>query len=208
MKNWNRFFKASCAIAVFVIAGLCATSAIAQYAKILPSQGFTTSALPNGWSAPGGWYTDEEYNGTWFWTANGQGGTNGAAIDDIWDYSSTPMSTPSVNVSSYTAPGDSVWVDFDFFWEYNGYDYEYQYDYGYTLDEFEIDANSDVLVSGTTDQIYTYYNTDDYTFDSPQTSSGDWVHYHLLIPVADRTSNMEINFLSNYNVYGGPGGFI
>ncbi len=207
MKTWNRFFfRGISALAILFLVTAFAANASAQYALLMPKQTFSTNALPSGWSC-GDWGSEDVNQGIpyWFWNSTNPSGTGGCAMDDIWDYNPDAITTPTVNASMYTAPGDSVWVDFDFFWEYSGNDYDYQYYYGYTLDEFEIDANSDVLVSGTTDQLYTYYNTNDYNYDVAQSSSSAWQHYHLLIPVEDRNSELQINFLSNYDEYGGPG---
>jgi hypothetical protein len=197
MKTCNRFLSVSIALIVLCVANFYATTASAQYSLILPTQTFANSALPNGWSSPGGWSssTSDSYNGSWFWNPTGNGGSNGAAMDDIWDYSSTGLTTPSVDVSSYATSTDSVWVDFDLFWEYNYYDYYYG-----DFDEFEIDGTyGEALVSGTVASMYTYYNINDFNYDLTQSSSSNWQHYHILIPVSDRTSSMTVTFNSNPN---------
>ncbi|HET6402784.1 MAG TPA: choice-of-anchor D domain-containing protein, partial [Candidatus Kapabacteria bacterium] len=187
MKTWNQFYRAAAGmLAMILVAGLAAPKASAQRVTILSTEGFTSDALPSGWS--GNWGSAD--NTDWFWSSAGEGGYNGAAMDDIWDYNYTPLATPAENVSSYTNSSDSVWVDFDFFWEYNGYDPDYS-----SFDHINIDANSDVLVDGTVTTLYTYYNISDYNFDVAQTSASDWRHYHILIPAADRTSGMKISWV-------------
>jgi hypothetical protein len=178
------------------LAALCATNARSQAVTttLLTSQGFTSSTLPSNWSCSGPWASTsyDSYNSSWFWNSTGQGGSNGSAMDDIWDYSSYSLSTPPINATAYANKNDSVWVDFDFFWEYNGYDAEIGNE-----DEFEIDGTSaEQLVSGTVASLYTYYNTDDFNFDVAQSSSSYWKHYHILIPVSDRTSKMTVYFTS------------
>jgi len=175
-------------LAMILLAGLAATNASAQRVTILSSEGFTTNSLPSGWS--GNWGSDNQGSGQWFWSSTGYGGSNGAAMDDIWDYNYTPLSTPPKDVSTYANSSDSVWADFDFFWEYNAYDPSYS-----SLDHINIDANSDVLVDGTVATLYTYYNTSDYNYDVAQASTSDWRHYHILIPVGDRTSSMKISWV-------------
>ena len=95
-----------------------------------------------------------------------------------------------MNLSAYAASADSVWLDFDFIWEYNVYSAE---DIG--PDTWQITANSDILQKGTEDQLYTYSNTgsSDYGY-TPSTNSSYWKHYHLLIPVSDRTSSTSVTF--------------
>ena len=178
MNTWNKFLRASVSLLTMaVIAALCAPSASAQVTTIMSTQTFSSSTFPpSGWSNGGGFY----------YTTYGDGGA-GAAYCDVWDYGVGPLGTPSVNVSAYAFKTDSVWVDYDFFWEYNAY-------ITYGADKFELEANSDVLVSGTQATLYTYYNTSDDTYTPDETSSSDWVHYHVLIPVSDRTSSMVINF--------------
>lgn len=173
-------------LAILLVAGLAAPKASAQKITILPTEGFTSDALPSGWS--GNWGSAD--NTDWFWSSDGEGGSNGAAMDDIWDYNYTPLSTPAKDVSTYANSSDSVWVDFDFFWEYNTYDPQYS-----NVDHINIDANSDVLVDGTVTTLNTYYNTSDGNFDVVQTSPSDWKHYHILIPASDRTSSMKISWV-------------
>ncbi len=187
MNTWNGFPRKKVSVlSLLLLTVLCFSNAHAQYTTLLSSQGFTSNALPSGWSA--NWGTDNQASGYWFWSSTGNGGSNGSAMDDIWDYDYTPLSTPSINASTYAHGSDSIWVDFDFFWEYNGYCLSN------TNDEINIDANSDVLVTGTEANLYTYYNTSDYNYDVAQASSSYWKHYHILIPVADRTSNMTISW--------------
>jgi hypothetical protein len=197
MKTWNRFLQAGISLlSLLCIAALCGTSASAQgqYSTLLAKQTFCTNALPANWS--GNWGDPDETD--WFWPSDGDGdygvgygGYNGSAMDDIWDYNYTPLSTPSVDASMFANNTDSVWVDFDFFWEDNEYTYDGE---DGELDEINIDANSDILLSGTEATMYTYYNSSDLNFDVAQTSTSYWQHYHVLIPVADRTSNMTISW--------------
>ncbi len=176
-------------LATLLVASLCASNAVAQVTTILSTQGFTTATAPSGWSESGTWTTGE--NSAWYWESPGNGGSNGSANEDIWDNSGT-LTTPSENVTAYAAAADSVWVDFDFYWEYNEYCYLNE-----GPDTWKVTANSDVIQTGTESNMYTYYNTTDtyYGASGPsQTSSTNWTHYHLLVPVADRTSTMTITF--------------
>src|SRR5665213_2956616 len=185
MKRCNRFFNAGLGLLLLSFFMLAGSRATAQTVSLLSTEDFSSSSLPSGWSSTGSWSTGD--NNSWFWSSNGMGGSNGAAMDDFWDYSSDVLSTPSVDASTYTNSSDSVWLDFDFFWEANAYT-------GYGDDDFGVLANSDVLLQGTESTIPTYSNSSDYTFDAVQTSSSDWVHYHLLIPTNDRTSALTISF--------------
>ncbi len=183
-------------LALLLFAAVCVTNASAQYTTLLSTQGFTASGvLPSGWSCSGPWSTlivQDNDNSSWMWTSPGNGGTNGSAIDDIWDYSDYSLSTPTMNLSAYANTSDSVWVDFDLFWEYNGYDAEIG-----NQDEFEVDGvTGDHMLMGTVAQLYTYYNTSDFNYDLVQTSSSYWKHYHLLLPIVDRTSSATVVFTS------------
>ncbi len=188
MKTWNTGHRAAAAglLAMILALGLSAKDAAAQLTTILNTETFSSNALPSGWS--GNWGGAD--GADWFWSSNGKGGANGAAMDDIWDYNYTPLATPAENVSAYANSSDSVWVDFDFFWQYNCYDPSYS-----NVDHINIDANSDKLVDGYVTTLNTYDNTNDCSFDYAQTSSSDWKHYHILIPVGDRTSNMKISWV-------------
>jgi len=156
-----------------------------QQVTLLSTQTFSSSSMPpSGWTSGGGF----------FWSSNGDGGSNGSAVCDIWNYGVGPLSTPSINASKYAIAADSVWVDFDFFWEYNGYDAA-----GYGDDEFIFQVNSDQLITGTQAQLYTYYAPNDYNFSLIQTSTSYWRHYHVLVPVADRTSGMTVSFTESPN---------
>ncbi len=191
MNKFSKLGSGLLALGVFAFAltlGAFVPAASAQTVTILPTEGFTSNALPSGWS--GNWGSDNQGSGQWFWSSNGYNGSNGSAMDDIWDYNYTALSTPPKDVSSYGTSSDSVWVDFDFFWEYNGYDPDYS-----SPDQISIKANSNVLVNGTTATLNTYYNTSDYNYDYAQTTPSDWKHYHILIPAADRTSTMTISWV-------------
>ncbi|MDP4287335.1 MAG: choice-of-anchor D domain-containing protein, partial [Bacteroidota bacterium] len=181
MNTWNRFIRASASLlATVLVSALCASSAMSQgvYTTVMSTQSFT-SASPSGWSIGGGFY----------WTSNGNGGSNGSYYIDIWGCQQGPLKTPSFDVSSYAATADSVWVDFDFFWQYNCYD-----SYGYGDDNFKLMVGSDILLQGTQATLYSYYNTSDCSYSTIQTNSAYWHHYHILIPVADRTSGMAVAF--------------
>ncbi|HET6400628.1 MAG TPA: choice-of-anchor D domain-containing protein [Candidatus Kapabacteria bacterium] len=188
MKTWNHLYRAAAGLLLLSIFSFVASSATAQKVTLLASQNFSGSFPPTGWTNAGGFHQ----------SANGDGGSGGSsygsAWDDVWGYSAVPLSTPSENASSYAVAADSVWVDYDFFWEYDEYDAA-----GYGDDTYQLKANnSDVLVSGTQASLYTYYAPTDGNYSLIQTSSADWKHYHILIPVADRTSSMTINFSCNY----------
>jgi hypothetical protein len=157
MNTWNKFLRASVSLLTMaVIASLCAPSASAQINTILATQTFTSS-MPSGWT---------NSSGAWSWESIGDGGSNGSLQCDDWDYYSgpDPLTTPSFNVSAYSHSNDSVWVDYDFFWE----DCCYVAD---GADTWETLANSDVLVKGTETSIQTWTNTGDCSWDDYQSSS-------------------------------------
>ncbi len=172
-------------MAMLLISALCATNASAQVTTLLTTQSFSSS-IPSGWT---------NNSGAWSWESIGDGGSNGSLQCDDWDYYSSPdpLTTSSVNASSYAAAADSVWVEFDFFWE----DCCYVQD---GADTWELLANSDIIQSGTENNLYTWNNTSDCSWNNYQSASTYWKHYHILVPVSDRTSSMTITFdvLSGY----------
>ncbi len=194
MKTWNRFLKASRPIhiglsaAMLCIAALCATNAAAQPVTFVSTQTFSSSTFPSGWSG------SYECNtcGALYYDASGDGGSNGSVGFDVWDYATEPISPPAINASAYAHGSDSIWADFDFCWEYSGISSEYPDDH------FQMYANSDEILNLATSTAYTYSNPsdDNYAVDPP-TSSSDWRHYHILIPVADRTSSMVISWVGD-----------
>jgi hypothetical protein len=189
MKNCFRFSRACLAsLAMLLFSVVFASNASAQLVTILSSQGFTSSSPwgPSSWT--GNFGTEHNPDGSWFWTSAGSGGSNGSPAADLW-FGSGTITTPSENVSAYANSADMVWVDFDFYWEYGYYCATES-----PLDQFEVLANSDVLLSGTQATLNTYYNTSDAGYDVIQTSSSYWTHYHILVPVSDRTSGMTISF--------------
>src|SRR5579872_4378071 len=133
MKSCNQLLNTGFGLFLFSFFTLVGSRAYCQTVTLLPSEDFSSSSLPTGWSASGGWATYD--NNSWFWNSDGYNGSNGSAMDDVWDYSSSVLSTPSVDASSYASSSDSVWVDFDFFWEDNGYTY------GSGNDQFDVLAN-------------------------------------------------------------------
>ncbi len=181
MNTLNRFLKLSSG---FLMLGLLFTlltpRVSAQTVTLMNTEDFSSSAFPpSGWTNGGGFY----------WTSYGADGTNGAAYCDVWGYGTGPLSTPSVDASAYKGATDSVWVDYDFYWEYDAYDAD-----GYGDDTYEMKANSDILQSGTQASLNTYDNPSDGTYYITSTASSYFKHYHILIPASDRTSSMKINF--------------
>src|SRR5665213_1557097 len=176
MNTWNRLS----------IAGMCLlflsifTSQAAAVTDTLLSETFA-SGLPGTWSD----------DGSWFSSSNGYGGSNGSMYCDMYDYYTTSdyLTAPTVDASNYAADADSVWVDFDFSWQYNNNDADYGDDY------FYVSADYDNLMSGSTSGLATY-STGDYTVNTdPPTDASYWQHYHLLVPVSSRTSSLNIYFM-------------
>ena len=152
---------------------------------LVSTQTFPSSSFPSGWS---GSYSCNTC-GAWYWDANGNGGSNGSAGCDVWDYSTATIGPATFNASSYAGSADSIWVDFDFCWEYSGISGSYPDDH------FEVFANSDRILYLATSTDYTYKNPSDYFYAvDPPTSSADWRHYHVLVPASDRTSSLSITF--------------
>jgi hypothetical protein len=189
MKIWITLKNASRLILTLFIctfAVLHSTNAVAQYVTLLPVQQFTSSSTPTGWTLPLSCNTC----GQWYWSSNGDGGSNGSVVCDVWDYATNPMKTPAINTSSYANSSDSVWVDFDFCWQINGYNSLYSNG----NDHFQFLAGEDVIKTFVTSSDYTY-STTAYDYDVyPPTTTSSWRHYHFLIPVSDRTSNMIISW--------------
>ncbi len=194
MNTWNKFLRFGLGTLVMLcVAALFASNATAQgsYTTPLPTVTFS-SAIPATWTNDGSWY----------YSANGNGGSNGSAACDIYDYYSPQgrkdkLTTASLNVSAYGVAADSIWVDFDFCFEHN------EADQVYGDDGFEVDANSDALLTGSTTALQTYSNNSSYGYDvNPPISSSNWRHYHLLVPISDRTSTMTITFEGIAGPYG------
>ncbi|HZK75754.1 MAG TPA: choice-of-anchor D domain-containing protein [Candidatus Kapabacteria bacterium] len=178
MNTWNRLS----------IAGMCLlflsifTSQAAAVTDTLLSETFA-SGLPGTWSD----------DGSWFSSSNGYGGSNGSMYCDMYDYYTTSdyLTAPTVDASNYAADADSVWVDFDFSWQYNNNDADYGDDY------FYVSTDYDNLMSGSTSGLATY-STGDYTVNTdPPTDASYWQHYHLLVPVSSRTSSLNIYFMGS-----------
>src|SRR5581483_6396370 len=182
MNTWNRFFRATlvAAFAFAFLAGTSSTNAVAQTVTLLGPEDFSSGVPPSNWNEP---------TGSWYQNSSGYNGEYAADCDD-YDYffeTDGPLSTPSVDASSYASDQDSVWVDFDFFWEYNAY-------VSNGADTWQVLAGNEVIQSGTESDLYTWYNPNDYSWDNIQTDPSYWVHYHLLVPVADRTSALQLGF--------------
>ena len=183
---------------------LAVSYAGAQTATLLSTTSF-------GSGTPSGWYND----GHWYASSNGKSGTNGSMVCDMVGYSYyyTPgyyntyypynyvsgyttyytdeFGTPGVDASDYTDDIDSVWVDFDFCWEYNNYDANNG------DDNFEVTTGYDQLFYGSTSYGKTY-EKDSNSFDiDPPMADSNWHHYHLFIPVASRSSNMAVNWVGH-----------
>ncbi len=157
--------------------------AAAQTDSLLPTETFAEGQ-------PGTWSND----GSWFSSSNGLGGSNGSMYCDMFDYVENDFLTaPTVDASNYASGNDSVWVDFDFCWQYNLYDQEFGDDYLYVLTDY------DELMGVGTSQAYTY-NTEDYSvvYDPP-TDSMYWQHYHLQVPLTSVNSSLNIYFIGSAN---------
>ena len=193
MKLWNRFIVIMAGLlAIVLFASVGTQNAFAQIDTLMHTEDFSSSSPwgPSGWNGAFGY--EYNYPGQFFWNSAGNGGYNGSCVGDVWDFCS-PITTPSVDASTYTASADSVWVDFDFYWEYNAYDASYG------DDGFELDANNTSIFTGTTTQLNTYYNPTDYSWDYIQTDPMYWTHYHILIPASERTSGLTVTFKANPN---------
>ena len=186
MNTLNRFFRASIVVlTMMTIVALNHSSAVAQTVTLLTTQNFSSSTFPpSSWTGGSGWY----------WSSSGDGGTNGSAVQNLWG-SGGSLTTPSMDASQYAINSDSVWVDFDFIWEQNTYSTGAE---GY--DQFNITANSDALAKWTEQNNCTYQNTSssDYGY-TPSTTSSNWKHFHMLVPVADRTKTMTITWTAVIN---------
>ncbi|MFI5201997.1 MAG: hypothetical protein ACHQNE_06395, partial [Candidatus Kapaibacterium sp.] len=109
MKTCNRFLPAGLGLLLLSIFSFGASIATAQTVTLLPTETFS-SGIPGTWT---------NSTGSWYQSSNGYNGSNGSAVCDIYDYYYPPgledkLSAPSVDASSYTGSGDSVFVDFDF----------------------------------------------------------------------------------------------
>jgi hypothetical protein len=163
-----------------------------------------TETFSGGTFPPTGW-TDNSY-GTWYQSSNGNGGANGSAVFDFWDcsYNSGELLSPSVDASAFSASGDTAFVDFDLWFEKDGWDVSY----GGDVLGIYVHGQGGVtlLKSLSSPNDATYDNSSEYStwYYDPLTSSQYWVHYHLGIPTSQRGAGMQIGFSGDqFNACGG-----
>src|ERR1700733_5336562 len=156
------------------------------------TQDFSNSTFP-----PAGW-TDDSYDEKtggpgWLHEVDGLYGTTGPPLCDIADGSTGFLLTPQIDASRWSGSGDSAFVDFDFFWEYN---------YNNQEDGTSIDDNFQVYVvnSSGQQQVLNLFTTHDNTYFNPSysaitdppTDQSAWRHYHIAIPAGYRTTGLRI----------------
>jgi len=219
IEPWNRLSASSAMLiagACLLFLGIFASQASAQVDTLLATATFATG-LPSTWTNDGSWSTN----------IVGRGGFNGSMVctmaynsiygdptydsmyvdnggDPYWEYFwnyptagyYNDLSTPSVNASSYASNDFSVWVDFDFFWAYNSDSY-YEQESG----NFEVSTDGSDLLDLIQPTNYGTYGVtgDPGSILAPDTSY--WRHYHLLVPVASRTSDLTISFVGDVGNY-------
>ncbi len=185
---WTRFCVVL-AISFCFVVPLAHASSTTQ----LFSEDFSQMSWP-----PTGW-TDQTTNANnlpgWIATDSGYGGLNGAILCDFWDGATGNLLTPIIDASAYSAVGDTAFLDFDLFFEFNNYNS----DNGSAFDD-----NLYVLVqsSGITSQILSLSTTTDYTYLNssynfimdPLTDPSAWRHYHIGIPAGYRAADLQIIF--------------
>ncbi len=180
MKSFDLLPRKGFGLGILISIMFVAFPAAAQVTTLLPLQDFNAGAIPAGWTSS---------NSSWYWWQWGAGGNNGSILcDDAgFFYQADPITAPSVDASGFANSSDSIWVDFDFFWDNNGF-------VPYGPDTWEVLAGSDILQSGDETTLGTYSDPNDYNADPTQALSGNWQHYHLLVPTGDRGGSLQITF--------------
>jgi hypothetical protein len=177
----------------------------------IPSQaGITTTLFSEDFSSysfpPNGWYDYSYswwYDGPgWYYSSNGDGGSNGSAVCDLFNYTAGPIQSPVIDASSFTASGDNVYLEFDYWFEMDAYNYYYGDDYVYV--NLNTSNGSTQLLALATSSDYTFDNSGSFGYYiDPDPSPKYWKHVKLAIPSQYRTSDMTFQIDGEYNAAGG-----
>ena len=146
---------------------------------------------------PRGW-DDQSYNNgeghAWSRACNGYAGRNGSALCDMYDGSNGPLLTPDIDPAGWGV-GDSLFLDFDFFWEYNLNNGGEYYDPDDNFQVLFVQGESvDTALNLYTSTDYTYYNESWDPITNPPTCRHDWRHYHIAIPSEFYSGDFQVAF--------------
>src|SRR5665213_2423156 len=186
-------------VLLFPVAGKAAT------VTTLLSQNFSgTTFPPTGWIAnlvrPQGTYMYATNYGYWYRSSYGNNGANGSAV--CWNMYSkgnggtgatSTLTTPAFDASAFNTAADSTFVDFDL-WAPDNY-----YDLHWGTFKLSLKVGTSTLATLSNPKAWTFYdNNNQYGFSDPASygyyTSSHWVHYHIVIPAANRTSATQVIF--------------
>ncbi len=168
--------------------------------------------VPAGWSADNSWGPTHwsssgagDYNGCWVWNTN----------EFCWE---NFLVSPGIDASEFSSdPDDDVTIEFDAYFEFNGYDNDTWQNNGEAGNYFAVIPddgsgtwwqNQPLMETQATSDIYTFDNRNDYnsgTYYDPPVDQGYWRHYSFSVPSQFRTTSMRFFFhaFPNWNCSSG-----
>ncbi len=202
--------KTSLHFLLFLFFVFSANTSGAVVTNTLLSQDFSGNS-ENGFP-PQNWSTDNL--GIWYGSnsgidkGTGDGGFNGSAMFDMFDYCATEnLYSPQFDASAYGGTGATITLDFDYWWESTFFDQ-------FGNNTVTIFANDG---SGNQIQLGQLFNNSDFTFSSgnfsenysdPLSDPTLWKHKTFTIPAAYATSLLQIIINGDATgVCGGGGNF-
>ena len=207
-------------LSLLVVVGLLmltATSASAVVTNTLMSEHFDEGYVPaNGWNSYYNSYGGGNGYNWSYWSKAGANDYDGSWVFNLYDCDQDYIYSPTMNASAYTGPSDKVYVEFDAWIEFNGYDNDALNNNGQGGAYFAVYAdngsgaysdNAPLLEYTHTDDVFTFDNRYDYSFSYPDpiAYSGYWKHYKLLVPASQRYASLDFYFIAyaNWNCNGG-----